>query len=51
MAGRDSRELGRVETRECGLNDEALEAGRAEDKLEGGRWDRLDDGLCILRLE
>lgn len=37
MAGRDSRELGRVETRECGLHDEALEAGRAEDKLEGDR--------------
>lgn len=37
VAGRDSRELGRVETRECGLHDEALEAGRAEDKLEGDR--------------
>lgn len=37
VAGRDRRELGRVEIRDCGLNDEALEAGRAEDKLEGGR--------------
>ena len=36
VAGRDRRELGRVEMRDCGLNDEALEAGRAEDKLEGG---------------
>lgn len=37
VAGLDRRELGRVEMRDCGLNDEALEAGRAEDKLEGGR--------------
>lgn len=37
VTGRERRELGRVETRECGLNDEALEAGRAEDRLEGGR--------------
>jgi hypothetical protein len=42
VAGREMRELGR-ETRDWGRKD-ALETGLAYDALDGGRWDKLEDG-------
>lgn len=42
VAGREIREFGR-ETRDWGRKD-ALETGLANDALEGGRWDKLEDG-------
>lgn len=42
VAGREIRELGR-ETRDWGRKD-ALETGLANDALDGGRWDKLEDG-------
>lgn len=44
IAGRDTLELGR-DTRDWGLS-EVLDAGLAADKLEGGLYDKLDDGRC-----
>lgn len=44
VAGREIRELGR-ETRDWGRKD-ALETGLANEALEVGRWDRLEDGRC-----
>lgn len=42
VTGREMRELGR-ETRDWGRKD-ALETGLAYDALDGGRWDKLEDG-------